>query len=110
MTLYEDWYKVCEAFAKRIGAELLFVNPDSFGICTKDEKLLHIYADELAEMLATEHWDEKHVCCICGKEFYGCGNNPDPVVDVRAYTDPRCCDECNDTIVVPKRLEQVFGA
>lgn len=51
MTNYEEWYMVCAAYARKIGAELLFVNSDSFGICTKDEKLLHIYADELYEIL-----------------------------------------------------------
>ena len=51
MTNYEEWTLVCETYAKRIGAELLFVNSDSFGICTKDERLLHIYADELYELL-----------------------------------------------------------
>ena len=23
--------------------------------------------------------NEKHMCCICGKEFEGYGNNPEPV-------------------------------
>ena len=30
------------------------MNPDSCGICTKDERLLHIYADELYEILRRE--------------------------------------------------------
>lgn len=51
MTNYEEWMRVCEAYARSIEAELLFVNSDNFGICTKDGKLLHIYADELYEIL-----------------------------------------------------------
>ena len=41
-------------------------------------------------------------CCICGKEFTGYGNNPSPVKEKG-----RCCDECNATVVIPKRLEQL---
>lgn len=40
-------------------------------------------------------------CCICGKEFIGYGNNPAPVKEKG-----RCCDECNATVVIPKRIEQ----
>jgi len=54
MTNYEEWALVCKTYAERIGAELLFVNSDSFGICTQDEKLLHIYASELADILRRE--------------------------------------------------------
>lgn len=42
-----EWEEVCEAFCKKVGAELVFVNSDSFGIRTKDDALMHIYADEL---------------------------------------------------------------
>lgn len=38
-------------------------------------------------------------CCICGKDFTGYGNNPDPV-----KTDGKCCDECNLTVVIPARM------
>ena len=51
MTNYEEWMRVCEAYARSLEAELLFVNSDSFGIETMDGKLLHIYADELYEIL-----------------------------------------------------------
>lgn len=44
---------------------------------------------------------EKHICCICGEEFEGFGNNPYPLVkDEQA----RCCDECNMQ-VIEARLE-----
>ena len=36
---------------------------------------------------------EEHICCICGKEFKGYGNNPYPV---NKEEGARCCDECND--------------
>lgn len=37
-------------------------------------------------------------CCICGKEIYGYGNNPIPVVG------KVCCDNCNSFVVVPYRV------
>lgn len=45
---------------------------------------------------------EKFTCCICGKVFYGYGNNPYPVKD-----DGRCCDECDELIVIPARIRQL---
>lgn len=39
------------------------------------------------------------VCCICGEEINGYGNNPYPVKE-----DGRCCDKCNATKVIPARL------
>lgn len=45
---------------------------------------------------------EKKVCCICGKEFVGWGNNPWPIVDEE---DARCCDNCNTMYVVPARIK-----
>lgn len=44
----------------------------------------------------------KRTCCICKKEFYGYGNNPEPYMSIRKGT---CCDECNLTIVIPHRLK-----
>lgn len=40
---------------------------------------------------------EKHICSICGEEYFGYGNNAQPV------NDGRCCDECNLNIVIPAR-------
>ena len=42
------------------------------------------------------------ICNICGKEFYGYGNNAQPI------NNGRCCDKCNQ-IVLQKRLENIFG-
>ncbi len=39
-------------------------------------------------------------CCICGKEILGPGNNPAPVA-----TGGRCCDKCNESVVIPERLK-----
>lgn len=55
--------------------------------------------------------DGKHICCICGKEFEGWGNNPDPVLsyDGKLFSeDDVCCDECNGNIVIPARIIQFY--
>ncbi len=44
----------------------------------------------------------EYTCCICGKKFYGFGNNPWPLIkDV----DARCCDECN-MLVIEARIDE----
>ena len=43
---------------------------------------------------------EKKICCICGEEYEGYGNNAEP------YKEGRCCDECNMKFVIPNRLGQ----
>jgi len=51
-------------------------------------------------------------CCICGTKSCDWGNNPDPVTDEDGMLfdeDARCCDECNDKVVIPKRLEEMLG-
>ncbi len=53
-----DWNKICKAYADKIGAELLFVNETSFGIQTSSGELLHIYIDELVEILKEEIWKD----------------------------------------------------
>ena len=48
--------------------------------------------------------ENKYICCICGKEFEGYGNNPWPIGwDIYSEED-RCCDECNFTEVIPARI------
>ena len=44
---------------------------------------------------------EKMICCICGNEFEGFGNNPEPV-----KSEGRCCDKCNQEVVIPARLDE----
>ena len=46
--------------------------------------------------------EEKLICCICGKEIKGHGNNPFPVKE-----EGWCCDECNKK-VVEERLWKYF--
>ena len=46
-----------------------------------------------------------HVCCFCGTIFAGYGNNPYPA---DKSEDARCCDYCNDTIVIPARIRAMI--
>lgn len=43
-----------------------------------------------------------HICSLCGVEFVGMGNNPEPLKDF----EERCCDSCNWTKVIPARIAQ----
>lgn len=45
------------------------------------------------------------ICCICGKEFEGWGNNPYPVT--KGEND-RCCDICNARYVIPARVKEKY--
>ena len=45
-------------------------------------------------------------CCICHKIFTDWGNDPWPVVK---DDDARCCDACNDRVVLAARLAQMFS-
>jgi hypothetical protein len=51
--------------------------------------------------------EDKYICCICGKEHTGFGNNPWPVKNSEGKDfgpNDRCCDECNRNIVIVERL------
>ena len=50
----EEWSGVCKAYAKKVGAELVFVNLNNFGIIYPNGETRHIYADELQELLLNE--------------------------------------------------------
>jgi hypothetical protein len=52
--------------------------------------------------MISEITDEKHICCICKRIFYGYGNNPDPV-----EREGRCCDDCNISHVIATRLSML---
>lgn len=45
---------------------------------------------------------KKHICCLCGKEFEGYGNNPYPISTNEKDT---CCNECNMNKVILERLK-----
>ena len=47
-------------------------------------------------------YTKQFTCCICGKKFYGYGNNPKPV-----KSKGECCDNCNYEVVIPARLKQI---
>lgn len=47
----DDWKQICKEFAKKIDAELLFVNEQSCGVQYKNGSFGHIYIDEMAEHL-----------------------------------------------------------
>lgn len=45
--------------------------------------------------------NEKHTCCICGKEFIGWGNNPYPIKNEGV-----CCDDCNSLVII-ERIKRI---
>lgn len=49
-----EWTQICAAYCKKVNAELLFVNINSFGVQYPDGTLCHIDADELAQILGVE--------------------------------------------------------
>lgn len=43
------------------------------------------------------------LCCICNEEITdGFGNNPIPVSYIAGE---RCCDECNNQVILPNRIQ-----
>ena len=51
--------------------------------------------------LTEEIRTDKKTCCICGKEFYGYCNNPEPYMP---HSKGMCCDDCNMKYVIPSRM------
>lgn len=43
--------------------------------------------------------EKKKICNLCGREFMGFGNNPDPL-----RVKGQVCDECNAYVIIPTRL------
>ena len=73
----------------------------------------------MSDALGDDSMDYK--CCICGGEFTGWGNNPEPVVatydDVTGAdildgedNDLLCCDDCNSKKVIPARMQVMLGS
>ena len=56
------------------------------------------YQKNLSEATSSK----KFICCICGEESEGYGNNPEPVRKTG-----RCCDACNRKFVIPARIEAI---
>ena len=66
------------------------------------EKILKEYTqmtNELDEIIFSKNKNQK-ICSICGKNYEGYGNNAQPV------NNGRCCDKCNATVVIPRRIQE----
>jgi len=69
------------------------------------EKLRKKVESKIVEDKPTEY---DFTCCICGKGSNGYGNNPETVGALKYSLDAQCCDDCNDTVVIPARLGAMF--
>ena len=49
---------------------------------------------------------KNYICCICNCEFTGYGNNPQPISQ---NPKDRCCDNCNQTVVIPERIKRLLA-
>jgi len=45
--------------------------------------------------------EKTFICCICGEESIGFGNNPAPYKEKG-----KCCDSCNIKFVIPARINE----
>lgn len=54
--------------------------------------------DPFGNKLTEAKNDDSKVCCICGEEYTGYGNNAEP------YAHGYCCDACNIKFVIPSHL------
>lgn len=52
--------------------------------------------------MKTEQITENKICVLCKEKYKGYGNNAEPI------TKGRCCDECNNTKVIPIRLSEAI--
>lgn len=46
-----EWKQICKAFAKKVGAKLVFVNETSCGLEYPDGSMQHVYIDEMMDYL-----------------------------------------------------------
>lgn len=47
----DEWNQICKAFAKKLGAKLVFVNETSCGLEFPDGSMQHVYIDEMVNYL-----------------------------------------------------------
>lgn len=48
------------------------------------------------------------ICCLCGTECEDkWGNNPWPLSDPEGGDNERCCNVCNQDIVIPARIKMI---
>jgi len=50
----KEWTKICEAFAKKLNAKLVFVNDTSCGLEMSDGKMWHCSVEEMMMYLQAE--------------------------------------------------------
>ena len=65
-----------------------------------EEKIEELLLEEAREIDYERR--EATICCICGEEYDGFGNNAEPTAE------GRCCDECNIVVLLDRvsRMEQ----
>ena len=68
--------------------------------CKRKEAARPDYAEAVKKDILAYKGKQRFICCICGKESSGYGNNPVPI----AYNG-RCCDTCNIKVVIPRRFK-----
>lgn len=69
-------------------------------VFTEQEKEDYYYMINNIELLIRIAKKSKQkVCSICGKKYIGDGNNAQPI------NNGICCDKCNTTIVIPRRIQ-----
>ena len=50
-----------------------------------------------------ENYAEKGICSICGEEYNHWGNNAYPI------NNGRCCDKCDEAVVIPERIARSYS-
>lgn len=67
----------------------------------EDSQIIDKLNNNVNKMIKTINETKEHLCCICGKEIIGFGNNPYPL-----KKEGRCCDDCN-SLVIEARMNGV---
>ena len=92
--LTEDTYKSSDVEELAFNQEFDDINAYGEKTNNRDSH----YQKNLSEATSSK----KFICCICGEESEGYGNNPEPVRKTG-----RCCDACNRKFVIPARIEAI---
>ena len=98
-----DSYYFCLMAVKLFEGDLDFFNNKKLFV-QKEVQPEHEFALAFESINAygenlTEAAHNTFICCICGEESEGYGNNPDPI-----RSSGECCDACNRKFVIPARL------
>ena len=59
-----------------------------------------------------DSYEETGICCVCGEVYTHWGNNPWPLKNKEGKDfeeNDRCCDDCNNFIVIPERLKRMMN-